>query len=168
MCEKKYYIKYRKGGRQCFDELESFVNKLSDKNGALISVLHKAQEIFGYLPQEVQSFVAEQLGISIAKVYGVVSFYSYFTMTPKGKFPVAVCMGTACYVRGAEKVLHDFEKQLGIKTGETSLDGLFSIDALRCVGACGLAPVVLVGEDVYGRDEAKDVTAIIKKYRDTL
>lgn len=89
-------------------------------------------------------------------------------MTPKGKFPVAVCMGTACYVRGAEKVLHDFEKQLGIKTGETSLDGLFSIDALRCVGACGLAPVVLVGEDVYGRDEAKDVTAIIKKYRDTL
>lgn len=154
--------------KECFDELESFVNKLSDKNGALISVLHKAQEIFGYLPQEVQSFVAEQLGISIAKVYGVVSFYSYFTMTPKGKFPVAVCMGTACYVRGAEKVLHDFEKQLGIKTGETSLDGLFSIDALRCVGACGLAPVVLVGEDVYGRDEAKDVTAIIKKYRDTL
>ena len=154
--------------KECFDELESFVNKLSDKNGALISVLHKAQEIFGYLPQEVQSFVAEQLGISIAKVYGVVSFYSYFTMTPKGKFPVAVCMGTACYVRGAEKVLHDFEKQLGIKTGETTADGLFSIDALRCVGACGLAPVVLVGEDVYGRDEAKDVTAIIKKYRDTL
>ena len=154
--------------KECFDELESFVNKLSDKNGALISVLHKAQEIFGYLPQEVQTFVAEQLGISVAKVYGVVSFYSFFTMTPKGKFPVAVCMGTACYVRGAEKVLHDFEKQLGIKTGETSLDGLFSIDALRCVGACGLAPVVLVGEDVYGRDEAKDVTAIIKKYRDTL
>ena len=154
--------------KECFTELETFINSLADKNGALISVLHKAQEIFGYLPEEVQTFVAEQLGISIAKVYGVVSFYSYFTMTPKGKFPVAVCMGTACYVRGAEKVLHDFEKQLGIKTGETSLDGLFSIDALRCVGACGLAPVVLVGEDVYGRDEAKDVTAIIKKYRDTL
>ena len=136
--------------------------------GALISVLHKAQEIFGYLPEEVQTFVAEQLGISVAKVYGVVSFYSYFTMTPKGKFPVAVCMGTACYVRGAEKVLHDFQKQLGIGTGETTADGLFSIDALRCVGACGLAPVVLVGEDVYGRDEAKEVAAIIKKYRDTL
>ena len=154
--------------KECFTELETFINSLADKNGALISVLHKAQEIFGYLPEEVQTFVAEQLGISVAKVYGVVSFYSFFTMTPKGKFPVAVCMGTACYVRGAEKVLHDFEKQLGIKTGETSLDGLFSIDALRCVGACGLAPVVLVGEDVYGRDEAKDVTAIIKKYRDTL
>jgi NADH-quinone oxidoreductase subunit E/NADP-reducing hydrogenase subunit HndA len=89
-------------------------------------------------------------------------------MTPKGKFPIAVCMGTACYVRGAEKVLHEFQNQLGIKTGETTVDGLFSIDALRCVGACGLAPVVLVGEDVYGRDEAKDVAAIIKKYRDTL
>ena len=154
--------------KECFNELETFVNGLPDKNGALISVLHKAQEIFGYLPEEVQTFVAEQLGISIAKVYGVVSFYSYFTMTPKGKFPVAVCMGTACYVRGAEKVLHSFQNQLGIKTGETTADGLFSIDALRCVGACGLAPVVLVGEDVYGRDEAKDVAAIIKKYRDTL
>jgi len=154
--------------KECFTELETFINALPDKNGALISVLHKAQEIFGYLPEEVQTYVAEQLGISVAKVYGVVSFYSYFTMTPKGKFPVAVCMGTACYVRGAEKVLHDFQNQLGIKTGETTADGLFSIDALRCVGACGLAPVVLVGEDVYGRDEAKEVAAIIKKYRDTL
>jgi NADH-quinone oxidoreductase subunit E/NADP-reducing hydrogenase subunit HndA len=87
-------------------------------------------------------------------------------MTPKGKFAVAVCMGTACYVRGAEKVLHSFQNQLGIKTGETTADGLFSIDALRCVGACGLAPVVLVGEDVYGRDEAKDVKTILKKYRE--
>ncbi|MBP6282238.1 MAG: NAD(P)H-dependent oxidoreductase subunit E [Leptotrichiaceae bacterium] len=152
--------------KECFTELETFINSLADKNGALISVLHKAQEIFGYLPEEVQTFVAEQLGISVAKVYGVVSFYSFFTMTPKGKFPIAVCMGTACYVRGAEKVLHEFQNQLGIKTGETTVDGLFSIDALRCVGACGLAPVVLVGEDVYGRDEAKDVKTILKKYRE--
>ena len=152
--------------KECFTELETFINSLADKNGALISVLHKAQEIFGYLPEEVQTFVAEQLGISVAKVYGVVSFYSFFTMTPKGKFPIAVCMGTACYVRGAEKVLHSFQNQLGIKTGETTADGLFSIDALRCVGACGLAPVVLVGEDVYGRDEAKDVKTILKKYRE--
>ena len=152
--------------KECFTELETFISGLADKNGALISVLHKAQEIFGYLPEEVQTFVAEQLGISVAKVYGVVSFYSFFTMTPKGKFPIAVCMGTACYVRGAEKVLHEFQNQLGIKTGETTVDGLFSIDALRCVGACGLAPVVLVGEDVYGRDEAKDVKTILKKYRE--
>ena len=150
--------------KECFNELETFVNGLPDKNGALISVLHKAQEIFGYLPQEVQSFVAEQLGISIAKVYGVVSFYSYFTMTPKGKFPVAVCMGTACYVRGAEKVLHDFEKQLGIKTGETSLDGLFSIDALRCVGACGLAPVFTVNDEVYGKATVKKMDEVLDMY----
>lgn len=152
--------------KECFTELETFINSLADKNGALISVLHKAQEIFGYLPEEVQTFVAEQLGISVAKVYGVVSFYSFFTMTPKGKFPIAVCMGTACYVRGAGKVLEDLQNQLGIKSGETTTDGLFSIDALRCVGACGLAPVVLVGEDVYGREEAKDVKAILKKYRE--
>lgn len=150
--------------KECFRELEEFVNSIKDKKGALISVLHKAQEIFGYLPEEVQSFVAEQLGLSLAKVYGVVSFYSFFTMTPKGKHPVAVCMGTACYVRGADKVLKDFENELGIKAGETTQDGLFSIDALRCVGACGLAPVVLIGEDVYGRDEAKDVKGLIKKY----
>ena len=154
--------------KECFSELETFINGLPDKNGALISVLHKAQEIFGYLPQEVQTFVAEQLGISVAKVYGVVSFYSFFTMTPKGKHPVSVCLGTACYVRGAGKVLEDLEKHLGIKAGETTADGLFSIDALRCVGACGLAPVVLVGEDVYGRDEAKDVKTIIKKYKETV
>ena len=154
--------------KECFTELETFISGIQDKNGALISVLHKAQEIFGYLPQEVQTFVAEQLGISVAKVYGVVSFYSFFTMTPKGKHPVSVCLGTACYVRGAGKVLEDLEKHLGIKAGETTADGLFSIDALRCVGACGLAPVVLVGEDVYGRDEAKDVKTIIKKYKETV
>lgn len=152
--------------KECFRELEEFIANLSEKKGALISVLHKAQEIFGYLPKEVQSFVAEQLEISVAKVYGVVSFYSYFTMTPKGKYPIAVCMGTACYVRGAGKVLEEFERELGIKAGETTLDGMFSIDALRCVGACGLAPVVLVGEDVYGKDEAKQVKKLIKKYSD--
>ncbi len=154
--------------KECFDELESFISGLPDKNGALISVLHKAQEIFGYLPQEVQTFVAEQLGVSVAKVYGVVSFYSFFTMTPKGKFPISVCMGTACYVRGAEKVLNEFKAELGIGVGETTTDGLFSIDALRCVGACGLAPVVLVGEDVYGKDEAKKVKNILKIYKETV
>ncbi|TDT68121.1 NADH-quinone oxidoreductase subunit E/NADP-reducing hydrogenase subunit HndA [Hypnocyclicus thermotrophus] len=151
---------------ECFKKLEEFIDGLETKEGALISVLHKAQEIFGYLPKEVQAFVAEALGVSLAKVYGVVSFYSFFTMTPKGKYPISVCMGTACFVRGAEKVLKDFEAKLGISTGETTADGLFSIDALRCVGACGLAPVVLVGEDVYGKEEAKDVDAIIKKYKE--
>lgn len=152
--------------KECFKELEEFIASLKDKKGALISVLHKAQEIFGYLPEEVQNFVADHLDLPLAKVYGVVSFYSYFTMTPKGKYPISVCMGTACYVRGAGKVLEDFERELGIKAGETTADGMFSIDALRCVGACGLAPVVLIGEDVYGKDEAKKAKELIKKYAD--
>ena len=150
--------------QECFRKLEEFIDSLPEKEGALISVLHKAQEIFGYLPQEVQTFVAERLDVSLAKVYGVVSFYSFFTMTPKGKYPISVCMGTACYVRGAEKVLKEFQAELGIGPGETTKDGIFSLDALRCVGACGLAPVVLIGEDVYGKDEAKDVKTLIKKY----
>jgi NADH-quinone oxidoreductase subunit E/NADP-reducing hydrogenase subunit HndA len=109
--------------------------------------------------------VADQLNESLANVYGVVSFYSYFTMVPKGEHPVAVCMGTACYVRGADKVLNEFQKQLGIKSGETSVDGKFSIDALRCVGACGIAPVVLVGEKVYKKVEPNEVKGIIEEYK---
>ena len=131
-----------------FRELDVFIDSLETKEGSLISVLHKAQEIFGYLPREIQEYVADKLNESLANVYGVVSFYSFFTMVPKGEHAVSVCMGTACYVRGAGKVLDEFQKQLGIKSGETSTDGKFSIDALRCVGACGIAPVVLVGEKV--------------------
>ena len=148
-----------------FRELETFINTLDTKKGSLISVLHKAQGIFGYLPREVQEFVADQLNESLANVYGVVSFYSYFTMVPKGEHAVAVCMGTACYVRGADKVLNEFQKQLGIKSGETSVDGKFSIDALRCVGACGIAPVVLVGEKVYKKVEPNEVKGIIEEYK---
>ena len=148
-----------------FRELETFINSLDPQKGSLISVLHKAQGIFGYLPREVQEFVADKLNESLANVYGVVSFYSYFTMVPKGEHAVAVCMGTACYVRGADKVLNEFQKQLGIKSGETSVDGKFSIDALRCVGACGIAPVVLVGEKVYKKVEPNEVKGIIEEYK---
>ncbi len=130
--------------KEMFNELKDYIESLQEKQGALISVLHRAQEIFGYLPQEVQEFVAKELKVPVAKVYGVVSFYHFFSMTPKGKYPVSVCMGTACYVRGAEKVLNSLKNYLGIDVGETTEDGLFSLDALRCVGACGLAPVVLV------------------------
>ena len=140
-----------------FRELDVFIDSLETKEGSLISVLHKAQEIFGYLPREIQEYVADKLNESLANVYGVVSFYSFFTMVPKGEHTVSVCMGTACYVRGAGKVLDEFQKQLGIKSGETSTDGKFSIDALRCVGACGIAPVVLVGEKVYKKVEVKEV-----------
>lgn len=146
-----------------FDELEKFIDSLETTKGELIRVLHKAQEIFGYLPREVQVYVAKKLNLPVAKVFGVVSFYSFFTMTPKGKYSIAVCMGTACYVRGAEKVLDEFKKQLGINTGETSEDGMFSIDALRCVGACGLAPVVMIGEKVYGRVTVEMVKDILEE-----
>ena len=149
---------------QGFRELEEFIDKLETKEGSLIAVLHKAQNIFGYLPKEVQEFIAEHLDESLAHVYGVVSFYSYFTMVHKGEHPISVCMGTACYVRGADKVLEEFQNRLKIKSGETTLDGKFSIDALRCVGACGIAPVVLVGEKVYKKVEPKDVAKIISEY----
>lgn len=151
--------------KECFDKLENFINSISDKKGCLITVLHQAQEIFGYLPHEVQEFVAKKLELPVAKVYGVVSFYHFFKMVPQGKYPIAVCMGTACYVRGADKVLNEFQKQLGIKSGETSVDGKFSIDALRCVGACGIAPVVLVGEKVYKKVEPNEVKGIIEEYK---
>lgn len=130
----------------------------------LINILHRTQEHFGYLPAEVQEVIASRLNISTAQVYGVVTFYSFFTMTPKGKHPISICMGTACYVRGAEKVLDEFKKELAIQVGQTTADGKFSLSSLRCVGACGLAPVVLVGEKTYGRVAPDDVKAILKEY----
>lgn len=151
---------------EMYKELKTFIDGIDEKKGALISVLHKGQEIFGYLPKEVQEFIANELNLPISKVYGVVSFYHFFTMKPKGKYPIAVCMGTACYVRGAEKVLDSIKHDLGIAVGETTADGLFSIDALRCVGACGLAPVVLVGKDVYGKEDVKDMKKILQKYKE--
>lgn len=151
--------------QELYSQLEQFINELPEKKGALIGVLHKAQSLFGYLPKEVQVFVSEKLNIPVSKVYGVVSFYSFFTMVPKGKYPVSVCLGTACYVRGADKVLDAFKKELGIEIGQTTEDGRFSLDALRCVGACGLAPVVLIGDKVYGRiGSAEEVKKILKEY----
>lgn len=134
-----------------YAELEQYIDSLPTTKGELIRVLHKAQSIFGYLPKEVQIFVAKKLDVPVTKVYGVVSFYSYFTMKPKGKYDISVCLGTACYVRGADKILAELVKKLGIEVGETSDDGKFSLRTLRCVGACGLAPVVMIGEKVYGR-----------------
>ena len=148
-----------------YQELGAFIDGLPEKRGELITVLHKAQGIFGYLPEEVQAFVAKKLDIPLAKVYGVVTFYSFFTMVPKGKVVVSVCMGTACYVRGAEEVLAELEKVLGIKAGQVSEDGHFSLDTLRCVGACGLAPVVIINGKVYGRLTPSQIPGIIAPYR---
>jgi len=147
-----------------FHELEEFINTLSNKKGAVIEVLHKAQHIFGYLPEEVQIFVAEKLNIPASQVFGVVSFYSYFTTEPRGEFVVNVCMGTACFVRGSGNVLTEFEKKLNIKSGQTTPDSKFTIGSLRCVGACGLAPVVMVNDKVYGNVKPEDVDKILADY----
>lgn len=146
------------------EELRAICEKFNNDKGELINVLHGAQELFGYLPAEVQEVVAEELNVSLAHVYGVVTFYSFFSMLPKGKHPISICMGTACYVRGAEKVLDEFKRLLKVKVGETTPDGKFSLSCLRCVGACGLAPVVTIGERVYGRVSAEDVKKILGEY----
>lgn len=145
-------------------ELQEVCKSFNYEKGELINILHKAQSIFGYLPAEVQELVARELNISVAHVYGVVTFYSFFTMIPKGTHPISICLGTACYVRGAEKVLDEFKKELNIQVGQTTVDGKFSLSCLRCVGACGLAPVVMVGDKVYGRVAPDGVKDIIAEY----
>ena len=137
----------------------------NNDGGEVINVLHKVQGEFGYLPAEIQELVAKELNIPVSRVYGIVSFYSFFTMTPKGEHPISVCLGTACYVRGAEKVLDELKRQLGINVGEVTPDGKFSLTCLRCVGACGLAPVIEVGEKVYGRVTPDHVKDILAEYR---
>ena len=146
------------------DKIHVICDSFGNRKGELINVLHKCQENFGYLPAEVQEVISEKMEMPAAKVYGVVTFYSFFTMIPKGKHPISICTGTACYVRGAETVLNEFKKQLDIEVGVTSEDGIFSLSCLRCVGACGLAPVVLVGDKTYGRVAPDDVKAIIEEY----
>jgi NADH:ubiquinone oxidoreductase subunit E len=148
-----------------YKKLDEFIDGLEEKQGALISVLHKAQEIFGYLPAEVQEHVAQKLGVAASKVYGVVTFYSFFTMQKKGDFRINVCLGTACFVKGAEGILEEFCREVGAKAGGVSEDGQFSVDALRCIGACGLAPVITVNGKYYGRVSKADVSKIVAEYK---
>ena len=136
------------------------------QRGALMPVLQGAQEIYGYLPIEVQKLVAQHLDIPLEEVYGVSTFYSQFSLTPKGKYNISVCLGTACYVKGADKVLDRLVKCLGIQGGECTNDGKFSLEACRCIGACGLAPVMTINDDVYGRLVADDIPGILAKYAD--
>ena len=158
-------VKHKLNSTQ-INQIKEICKSFNNDKGELINILHKAQSVFGYLPSEVQEVIADELNESVAKIYGVVTFYSFFTMQPKGKHPISVCLGTACYVRGAEKVLEEFEKQLNLEVGETSADGKFSLTCLRCIGACGLAPVVMVGDKTYGRLTPEDVKDIIDEYKD--
>ena len=149
-------------------EIDAFIDDLAAKgslDGKLIAILHKAQEIVGYLPNEVQHHIAKRLAMPPATVNGVVTFYSFFSTVPKGKYVINVCMGTACFVVGADAVLAEFERLLGIKAGETTEDQRFSVNALRCVGACGLAPVVVVNEKMHGKVTVSDVAGIIEDYK---
>ncbi|HHT21825.1 MAG TPA: NADH-quinone oxidoreductase subunit NuoE [Bacteroidales bacterium] len=146
-------------------KIREICESYNNDQGEIINILHETQSTFGYLPAEVQEVIACVLGVSAAHVYGIVTFYSFFTMKPKGEHPISVCMGTACYVRGAEKVLDELKKELKIGVGETTPDKKFSISCLRCVGACGLAPVVMVGEKVYGRVSPDGVKKILDEYK---
>jgi NADH-quinone oxidoreductase subunit E/NADP-reducing hydrogenase subunit HndA len=148
------------------NQIKDICAEFNNQEGELINVLHQVQSKLGYLPAEVQEVIAKELKMSLAKVYGVVTFYSFFTMLPQGEHPISICMGTACYVRGAEQVLTEFKRQLKIEVGQTSPDGKFSLSSLRCVGACGLAPVVTVGEKVYGRVAPQQVGQIISEYQE--
>ena len=146
-------------------KLDAMIAEHKDIPGAIMPILQKAQEIYGYLPMEVQQIISDNTGVSMSEIYGIVSFYSQFILNPRGEIAVSVCMGTACYVKGAGEILDRISSIIGVMPGETSSDGKYSLDATRCIGACGLAPVFLVNEDVYGRiEKVEDVDDILKKY----
>lgn len=146
-------------------QLQAVIARHKDEQGAVMPVLQEAQEIFGYLPEEAQILVAEGLDVPLSEVYGVSTFYSQFALNPKGRYQVSVCLGTACYVKGAADILAAVEQKLGCKSGSVTPDGKFSVDSTRCIGACGLAPVMMVNNDVYGRLTPDQVGPILDKYR---
>ena len=145
--------------------LDSYIKEHKDEQGALMPVLQKAQEIYGYLPIEVQRHIALSMDIPLEEVYGVSTFYSQFSLNPKGKVAIAVCLGTACYVKGSGDILDRITQITGVAAGETSADGYYSVDATRCFGACGLAPVITINDEVYGRLVPNDMPAILDKYK---
>ncbi|HBF37298.1 MAG TPA: NAD(P)H-dependent oxidoreductase subunit E [Firmicutes bacterium] len=148
-----------------YQQLEKIISENKGKPGALIPVLHQAQELFGYLAEDVQELVADGLEIPLSEVYGVITFYSLFSTKPRGEHTIGVCMGTACYVKGAAAILKAIQTELGVGIDETSEDGLFTLTVTRCLGACGLAPVITIGEDVYGRLTPDKIPDILNKYR---
>ena len=154
-----------KGTKLQEKHLMDIIEAHKDEPGALMPVLQEAQGVYGYLPIEVQTMIADGLNLSLSEVYGVATFYSQFSLTPKGEHQISVCMGTACYVKGADKILEALQERLGISVGECTPDGLFSIDSTRCVGACGLAPVMMIDDDVYGKMTVDQIDGILAKYQ---
>lgn len=151
--------------KEQIDKLLQIIQKYKNDEGKVMLVLHEVQEYLGYVPYEAQKLIAEGLEVPMSDVYGVVTFYSRFSLKPVGKYKIGVCLGTACYVKGADKIIDKIEQRLGIKVGETTEDGRFSIAAMRCLGACGLAPVMTINEDVYGKLELNEIDAILDKYK---
>ena len=147
------------------EQLYAMIDEYRDTPGALMPILQKAQDIYGYLPYEVQRMIALRMGISMEEVYGVATFYALFSLSPKGKYNVSVCLGTACYVKGSQEILDKICEVLGIAPGECTSDLKFSVEACRCIGACGLAPVFTINEDVYGRVTPDEIPAILAKYQ---
>ncbi|SEF66626.1 NADP-reducing hydrogenase subunit HndA [Caloramator fervidus] len=148
-----------------FEELRKFIQEKRNDKGALMPVLQKAQEIFGCLSYDIQEFISKELKVPMAEVYGVSTFYSQFTLEPKGEHIIRVCLGTACYVKGAQAILDRLSKELNVEVGKTTQDGKFTLEATRCLGACGLAPVMMIGEKVYGRLIPDDIPNILKEYQ---
>ena len=145
--------------------VEATCNRYAEEKTPLMMILSEIQNEFGYIPLDVQKIVSEKTGISVAEIYGVVTFYSFFSLEPKGKYIIGCCLGTACYVKGAQQIIDKFSEILGIKAGETTADGLFTIDALRCIGACGIAPAVTINGKVYPKVTVDAVPGIVEEYR---
>lgn len=151
---------------ELYQKLNEVIAQHKDQPGALMPVLQGAQAIFGYVPQDVQQIIADGLNVSLSEVYGVATFYSQFSLEPKGKHIIGVCMGTACYVKGSQKVLDKLAEELDVAVGKSTPDMLFTLNATRCLGACGLAPVMMIGEEVYGRLVPEDIPGIVQKYKE--
>ena len=146
--------------------LQQVIDELKNEPGCLMPIMQRAQDIFGYLPEDVQNIIAKGLDIPVSDVYGVATFYAQFNLEPKGKYIISVCLGTACYVKGAQQIIDKFSEILGVKPGETTADGLFTIDALRCIGACGIAPAVTINGKVYPKMTVDAVAGVVKEYLD--
>ena len=152
------------GTKEQEEQLMAVIERHKDQEGATIPVLHEAQEIYGYLPIEVQKMISVGLNVPLAEIYGIVTFYAQFSLDPKGVYQIGVCLGTACYVKGSGDILEKIKEILKIDVGECTPDGKFSLDATRCIGACGLAPVITINDDVYGRLTVEEIPGILQKY----
>lgn len=155
-----------KGTAEQEAQLREIIEKNKGDKGAIMLALHGAQEIYGYIPEEVQKIIADGLDVSLEEVYQVATFYSHFSLNPKGKYKISVCLGTACYVKGSGNIYNKIIEKLGIQGGECTPDGKFSLEACRCIGACGLAPVMTINDEVYGRLTVDDIDSVLAKYQD--